>query len=57
MTMVRMLKEEVKVHKNKEDLFTWKCDNGKNVKVRSKSTCNYGRLLRHEHVTMVGMLK
>ena len=37
-TMVRMLKEEVTVHKTMEDLFTWKCDNGKNVKVRSKST-------------------
>jgi hypothetical protein len=37
-TMVRKLKEEVKVHKILEDLFTWKCDNGKNVKGRSKST-------------------
>jgi len=37
-TMVRMLKEEVKVHKTMEDFFIWKCDNGKNVKVRSKST-------------------
>ena len=37
-TMVRMLKEEVKVHKIMEDLFTWKYDNGKNVKLRSKST-------------------
>ena len=37
-TMVRMLKEEVKVHKTLEDFFPWKCDNGKNVKGRSKST-------------------
>jgi len=40
-----MLKEEVKVHKTMEDFFTWKCDNGKNVKGRSKSTYNYGRFL------------
>ena len=37
-TMVRMLKLEVKVHTTLEDLFTWKCDSGKNGKVRSKST-------------------
>ena len=40
-----------------EDLFTWKYDNGKNVKGRSKSTYNYGRLLQHEHVTMVRRVK
>jgi hypothetical protein len=40
-----MLKEEVKVHKIMEDLFTCKCDNDKNVKGRSKSTYNYGRPL------------
>jgi hypothetical protein len=28
-----------------EDLFTRKCDNGKKVKGRSKSTYNYGRPL------------
>jgi len=33
-----MLKEEIKVHKNMKDFFTWKYDNGKNVKGRSKST-------------------
>jgi DNA gyrase inhibitor GyrI len=37
-TMVRMLMEEVKVHKTMEDFFPWKCDNGMNVKGRSKST-------------------
>jgi hypothetical protein len=52
-----MLEEEVKVHKTMEDFFTWKCDNGKNVKGISKSTYNYGRLLQHEHVSMVRMLK
>jgi hypothetical protein len=36
--MVRMLKEEVKVHKTMEDFSTGKCDNAKNVRGRSKST-------------------
>jgi hypothetical protein len=36
--MVRMLKEEVKVHKTMEDLFTLKCDNCKDVKGKMKST-------------------
>ena len=35
--MVRMLKEEVKVHKTMEDFFPLKCNNGKNDKGRSKS--------------------
>ena len=45
------------MHKFMDYLSTSKCDNSKNVKVRSKSTCKYGRLLQHENVTMVRILK
>ena len=47
-TMVRMLKEEIKVHKIMEDFFSWTCDNGKNVKVWDGSIQIYRRFLNIE---------